>query len=222
MATPTVSTSVTELPESRVRVEAQVPPEEVEKSIAQAARGARPQHARARLPRRQGAGPRGDQAGGARCRARRGGAGLDRVLVHRRDRRRRDRPGRRARPRHGRASRPRPAADVLDRDRRPPGGEARRLQGARGRQARARLLRRGGRGRGREGPRARRTARDRGPRGGRGRLRRDGLQGHPRRRGVRRRRGPRPDDRARLRPARARVRGAAHRRERRRGAHRRR
>jgi trigger factor len=38
MAVPTVSTSVTELPESRVRVEAEVPPEEVEKSIAQAAR----------------------------------------------------------------------------------------------------------------------------------------------------------------------------------------
>jgi trigger factor len=38
MAAPSVSTSVTELPESRVRVEAQVPPEEVEKSIAQAAR----------------------------------------------------------------------------------------------------------------------------------------------------------------------------------------
>jgi trigger factor len=38
MAAPTVSTSVTELPESRVRVDAEVPPEEVEKSIAQAAR----------------------------------------------------------------------------------------------------------------------------------------------------------------------------------------
>ena len=38
MVAPSVSTSVTELPESRVRVEAQVPPEEVEKSIAQAAR----------------------------------------------------------------------------------------------------------------------------------------------------------------------------------------
>src|SRR5688500_8733923 len=38
MAAPTVNTSVTELPGSRVRVEAQVPPEEVEKSIAQAAR----------------------------------------------------------------------------------------------------------------------------------------------------------------------------------------
>jgi trigger factor len=38
MASPTVSTSVTELPESRVRVDAEVPPEEVEKSIAQAAR----------------------------------------------------------------------------------------------------------------------------------------------------------------------------------------
>src|ERR687898_2954853 len=33
-----VNTTVTELPESRVRVEAEVPPEEVEKSIAQAAR----------------------------------------------------------------------------------------------------------------------------------------------------------------------------------------
>jgi trigger factor len=38
MAAPTVNTSVTELPESRVRVDAQVPPDEVEKSIAQAAR----------------------------------------------------------------------------------------------------------------------------------------------------------------------------------------
>jgi trigger factor len=38
MAAPTISTSVTELPESRVRVEAQVPPEEIEKRIAQAAR----------------------------------------------------------------------------------------------------------------------------------------------------------------------------------------
>jgi trigger factor len=38
MAAPTVSTSVTELPESRVRVDAEVPPDEIEKSIAQAAR----------------------------------------------------------------------------------------------------------------------------------------------------------------------------------------
>ena len=38
MAAPNVSTSVTELPDSRVRVEAEVPPEEIEKSIAQAAR----------------------------------------------------------------------------------------------------------------------------------------------------------------------------------------
>jgi len=38
MAAPAISTSVTELPESRVRVEAEVPPEEVEKRIAQAAR----------------------------------------------------------------------------------------------------------------------------------------------------------------------------------------
>jgi len=38
MAVPTVSTSVTELPESRVRVQAEVPAEEVEKRIAVAAR----------------------------------------------------------------------------------------------------------------------------------------------------------------------------------------
>jgi len=38
MAVPTVSTTVTELPESRVRVEAEVPPEEVEKRVAHAAR----------------------------------------------------------------------------------------------------------------------------------------------------------------------------------------
>ena len=38
MATPPISTTVTELPESRVRVEAEVPPEEVEKRVAQAAR----------------------------------------------------------------------------------------------------------------------------------------------------------------------------------------
>ncbi len=38
MAATTISTSVTELPESRVRVDAEVPPEEVEKRIAVAAR----------------------------------------------------------------------------------------------------------------------------------------------------------------------------------------
>jgi trigger factor len=38
MATPPVTTTVTELPESRVRVQAEVPPEEVERRVAQAAR----------------------------------------------------------------------------------------------------------------------------------------------------------------------------------------
>src|SRR5215212_3049407 len=38
MAAPPISTSVTELPESRVRVQAEVPAEEVEKRVAQAAR----------------------------------------------------------------------------------------------------------------------------------------------------------------------------------------
>src|SRR5829696_2771524 len=39
MAAPTVNATVTELPESRVRVEAEVPPAEVEKRLAAAARG---------------------------------------------------------------------------------------------------------------------------------------------------------------------------------------
>ena len=38
MATPSVNTSVTELPESRVRVEAEVPPDEVQKRVDQTAR----------------------------------------------------------------------------------------------------------------------------------------------------------------------------------------
>src|SRR3954462_1418079 len=38
MAAGTVSTTVTELPESRVRVQAEVPPSEVERRVAQAAR----------------------------------------------------------------------------------------------------------------------------------------------------------------------------------------
>ena len=78
------------------------------------------------------------------------------------------------------------AADVLDRDRRAPDGDARRVQGARGRQARARRRRRGGRRRGRAAARALRPAGDRRARRRRGRLRRHGLPGHARRRGVRR------------------------------------
>src|SRR5215207_10525166 len=39
MATAPVTTTVTELPESRVRVEAEVPAQEVERRVAQAARG---------------------------------------------------------------------------------------------------------------------------------------------------------------------------------------
>ena len=65
---------------------------------------------RARLPRRQGAGARRHQARRPRGRARRGGPRLDRRLVLRRHRRRRDRPGRRAGARSRRAARRRPAA----------------------------------------------------------------------------------------------------------------
>ena len=78
-------------------------------------------------------------------------------------------------------------------------------------------LRRGDRRGARPAARARGQARDRRPPGPARRLRRDGLRGHARRRAVRRRRGPRPDDRARLGPARARLRGAARGRGRRRG-----
>ena len=88
MATDPVTTTVTELPESRVRVEAEVPAAEVEKRVARAAR-ARPRPARARLPLRQGPAAGRDQARRARGGPRRGRARVDRRLVLGRDRRRR-------------------------------------------------------------------------------------------------------------------------------------
>ena len=71
MATP-VSTTVTELPESRVRVEAEIPARRGGEARQRRRPHARSQHPRARLPRRQGAAAGGDQAHRPRGGARRG------------------------------------------------------------------------------------------------------------------------------------------------------
>ena len=84
-----VKTTVTELPESRVRVEAEVPPEEVERAHAGHRATARPEPADARLPQGQGAAAGRHPAHRARERARRGRARRAGPLVPRRDRRRR-------------------------------------------------------------------------------------------------------------------------------------
>ena len=116
---PSVKTSVTELPESRVRVQAEVPADEVERRVTEAARRARPPAARARLPQGQGPAAGRDPAARPRGGARRGAAQAPRQLVRRRDRGSRDRAGRRARARRRRAAGRGRAAVVLDRDRRP-------------------------------------------------------------------------------------------------------
>ena len=135
MATAPVTTTVTELPESRVRVEAEVPARGGREARRAGRARARPQPARARLPRRQGAAAGRDPARRPRGGARRGGprsiggwyaAAIDAA---------RHRAGRRARPRPRRAARRGRAAALLDRDRRAPEGDARRVQGARGRRA---------------------------------------------------------------------------------------
>ena len=207
----TVKTTVTELPESRVRV---------------AGARSRPRRSSAASSR-----PRASSAARCACPGFRKGkvpppvvirrlgreAVLDEALrsalgelVRRRDRRGRDRARRRARARRSeRASRGGTAASVLDRDRRAPGGQARRVQGTRGRPPRA--PRRGAADRrgDRAAARPAGDARDRrAPRRER-RPRRDRLRRHRRRRAVRGRRGARPAARARLGPAHPRVRGAA-------------
>ena len=215
-----VTTTVTELPESRVRVEAEVPAAEVEKRLAQAARELGrnmrvPGFRTGKVPP-----PVDHPARRARGRARRGGPRLDRHLVLRRDRRGEDRADRRAGARPLRPARAR-GSRCGSRSR---SACARRPRsattGPRGRQARA-GRRRGARSRPSSSSCASaREARDgRARRPQRGRLRRHGLRGLARRRAVRGRRGPRPADRARRRAADPRLRGAARRRERRRRAH---
>ena len=131
----TVKTNVTELPESRVRVEAEVAPEEVERRVQQAARelGRQmriPGFRKGKVPptvviRRLGREAVLDEA----LRSSLG------ALVRRRDRRRRDRARRRARLDVGELPARGPAASVLDRDRRAPACQAGRVQGPRGRAA---------------------------------------------------------------------------------------
>ena len=142
------------------------------------------------------------------------------ALVHGRDRRGAHRARRRAGPRSRRPAAPGRAAALLDRDRRAAEGRARRLQGRRGRQARPAGRRRGDQRRDRPHPRALCAAGHGRSRRRHGRLRGHGLPRHARRRAVRRRRGPRPDGRARLRPPGARLRGPARGRCGRRRAHR--
>ena len=67
-----VKTTVTELPESRVRVEAEVSPEEIERRAPRHRAPARARHAHPRLPQGQGPAAGGHQPRRARGRARRG------------------------------------------------------------------------------------------------------------------------------------------------------
>ena len=87
MAASTVNATVTELPESRVRVEAEVPARRGREAPRAGRARPRPQHPRARLPRRQGAAAGRDPARRPPGRARRGGPRVDRRLVRRRHRR---------------------------------------------------------------------------------------------------------------------------------------
>ena len=213
MAAPPITTSVTELPESRVRVEAEVPAAEVEKRVEQAARSL----ARSiRVP--------GFRAGKAPAPVVIKRVGREAVL----DEAVRDSIGAWysaaidaaaivpvGEPELDLGELPAagPAADVLDRDRRAPDGDARRVQGARRREGRRaasdeaveaeveRLRERSGR--------LETVERE----AGEGDFVVMDYKGTLDGEAVRRRRGPRPDDRARLRPARARLRGAADRRE---------
>ena len=187
---PALKTSVTELPESRVRVSAEVPSEEVERQLTRAAsalgRQMRiPGFRKGKVPppviiRRVG--PRGG--------ARRGGPRVARALVRRGGRRGGDRPGRRPQARPRRAARARasrsPSRSRSACARRAELGDYKR---PRGRAARARGRRRGRRPRARGAARADGQARVRRAAGADRRLRRHRLRGEHRRRAVRRRRG---------------------------------
>ena len=208
MAVP-VSTTVTELPESRVRVQAEVPSEEVEKRVAATAREL---GRTLRVP--------GFRAGKAPAPVVIKRIGRQAVL----DEAVRDFIGTwYSAAIDAAAIVPvgEPDLDLGDLPRQGeplkfsieigvrPEGDARRVQGAGGRAPRARRRRRGRGRRDRAPARALRPARDGGARRPARRLRRHGLRRHARRRAVRRRRGARPDGRARLRAPRARLRGPA-------------
>ena len=180
-----------------------------------------PQHPRARLPRRQGAAAGRDQARRPRGRARRGGPRVAR------------RAG--TAPRSTTRASSRSASPTSTSASCPSEGEPLKFSIEIGVRPKAELGEYKGLEVGKREPGRRRRGDRRGDRpacasarpssstverqAAARRLRRDGLRRHARRRAVRRRRGPRPDDRARLGPARARLRGAARGRRRRRGAH---
>ena len=90
-----VKTTTTELPESRVRVEAEVPPEEVERRVQQTARKLGSQLQDPRLSQGQGPPAGRREPDRPRGRARRGRPRVAGHLVRRRDRRRRHRSRRR-------------------------------------------------------------------------------------------------------------------------------
>ena len=134
-----VKTTVTELPESRVRVEAEVPPDEVERARRAGRAAARPRPAHPRLPQGQGpAAGRHPAASAARPSSTRRSATRSAAGTSTRSTTPASRPvgDPDARPR--RPARRGRAADVHDRDRRAPDGRARRVQGRRGRPPRAR------------------------------------------------------------------------------------
>ena len=120
-----VKTTVTELPESRVRVRGRGPAGGGRAPRPAGRAPARPPAADPRLPQGQGPAAGRHPARRPRGRARRGRARRRSALVRRRDRRRRHRPGRRADARPRRPAGRGRAADVLDRDRRAPEGQAR-------------------------------------------------------------------------------------------------
>ena len=209
----TVKTNVTELPESRVRVEAEVPPRRSSAASSRRRRQLGRADAGPRVPQGQGPAAGRDPPARPRGGARRGAAHARSAAG---TSTRSTRPGSRrsASPSSTSATCPsqgEPLAFSIEIGVRPR-GQARRVQGPRGRPPRA------------AGRRTRRStrsssalrerfgdARDRRAPGGDRRPRRGRLRRHGRRRAVRGRRGPRPAARARLRPADPGLRGAARR-----------
>ena len=122
---------------------------------------ARPRAEAPGLPPGQGAARDGDPAHGARSGARAGGARLAAGVVRGGDHALGRLDGGRPEARPHRAARRRRAAQLLDRGRHHAAGQARPLQGARGRPARARRARGGGPGRARPAAGVLRAARQR-------------------------------------------------------------
>ena len=135
-----MQTTVTELPDSRAEVEVEVPAERRRDAASARRPRAGPGDAAARLPQGQGAALAGDPAARLRRRARGGDPRVAARVVRTGAARLRDQPDRRSRasrssrPRRTRASRSSFKFEIGVR----PDGQARRLQGPRGRQGRDR------------------------------------------------------------------------------------